>query len=291
MGGRITLDSRPNAGSCFTVALPAQMPLEADAMTRPALLGGLQARIMLGDPVLRAELADQLQFLGIDLLPDDDEHWAAVGPTPDFRFIDAAALPRLARPGAAPAAARLRTFLVSIDDVATLPPGVDGILQAPWRESTLWQCLTEASARARATAAPAQGIVLVVEDNDVNAELSRTMFELAGVRVLHARDGAAAVALVAAQPFDTVYMDVQMPVMDGFEATRRIRALEARGELPLRPGQERAWSRLPVVALTANALPGDRERCLAAGFDDFLAKPFSLVHAEASVRRWVRPTG
>jgi len=89
-------------------------------------------------------------------------------------------------------------------------------------------------------------------------------------------DGAEAVAAVTRVPYDAVLMDCQMPVLDGFEATRRIRA-EARPDQP----------RLPVIAMTANVLDGERDRCLAAGMDDYLAKPVRLTDLAQTLRRWV----
>ena len=106
--------------------------------------------------------------------------------------------------------------------------------------------------------------VLLVEDNEINRMVARAVLEGAGHRVSEATDGAQAVAIHAAQRFDCVLMDCQMPVMDGLEATRHMREFEtAQGR-----------RRTPIIALTANAMRGDRERCLEAGMDDFLAKPY-----------------
>ena len=106
-----------------------------------------------------------------------------------------------------------------------------------------------------------KGRVLVVDDNAVNQKLAVRLLERAGCRCDVARSGLEAVEAVRERFYDLVFMDCQMPEMDGLEATRRIRQAEA-------PGR-----RLPVVAMTAEALPGDRERCLAAGMDDYLTVP------------------
>ena len=106
--------------------------------------------------------------------------------------------------------------------------------------------------------------VLLVEDNEINRMVARAVLEGGGHRVTEAADGAQAVTTHAAQAFDCVLMDCQMPVMDGLEATRRIRAHET----------ARGVRRAPIVALTANTMQGDREHCLAAGMDEFLAKPY-----------------
>jgi signal transduction histidine kinase/CheY-like chemotaxis protein len=110
------------------------------------------------------------------------------------------------------------------------------------------------------------GRVLVVEDNEVNALVVRGMLEQMGVDAELAVDGQKALARMGQTPYDLVLMDCQMPVLDGWEATRIWRAREAR----LRQNQ-----RLPIVALTASAAAGERERCLHAGMDDYLSKPFT----------------
>jgi signal transduction histidine kinase/CheY-like chemotaxis protein/HPt (histidine-containing phosphotransfer) domain-containing protein len=110
------------------------------------------------------------------------------------------------------------------------------------------------------------GHVLLVEDHPINQTVAKMMLTHLGLRVSLAADGAEAVERVREQAFDLVLMDCQMPVMDGFEATRRIRAWErAQGHR----------SALPIIALTANALAGDREACVAAGMSDYLSKPVS----------------
>jgi CheY-like chemotaxis protein len=110
--------------------------------------------------------------------------------------------------------------------------------------------------------------VLLAEDNPVNQELARVMLEDLGCQVTLATNGKQALDALSQASFDVVLMDCQMPEMDGFEAVRRLReASEPRGS-------GSTPSQVPVVALTANALAGDAARCLAAGFSDYLAKPF-----------------
>jgi len=118
--------------------------------------------------------------------------------------------------------------------------------------------------------------VLLVEDNVVNQRLGVTMLEKAGCRVSLAQNGQEAVEYCRLTPFDMVFMDCQMPVMDGFEATRAIRELEG----PV--------SKVPIVALTANAMSGDRDRCVAVGMDDYLPKPFSYASLSDMVHRYTR---
>jgi signal transduction histidine kinase/ligand-binding sensor domain-containing protein/CheY-like chemotaxis protein len=119
-------------------------------------------------------------------------------------------------------------------------------------------------APAAATVSPSSAAihVLLVEDNMVNQKLARRLVENAGYTVVCAMDGRKAVEACAAQHFDLVLMDLQMPHMDGFEATAELRRREAR-----------SGGHLPIIALTANAMPGDRERCLEAGMDGYVSKP------------------
>lgn len=147
----------------------------------------------------------------------------------------------------------------------------------------LWLHLPPCPAPAPASSTPAEprsvtplaGTVLLVEDNAVNAIVAEASLQQLGLTVTTVGDGLAAVNACAARRYPLVLMDCQLPGLDGFEATRRIRAAEQRtGAAPMR-----------IVALTANALAGDRERSLAAGMDDHLAKPFTRDELHAVVRR------
>jgi CheY-like chemotaxis protein len=131
----------------------------------------------------------------------------------------------------------------------------------------------------------ARSRVLLAEDNDVNALLARRMLEKVGCVVVHVTDGVAAVDAVRSSldghqpPFDLVLMDLHMPRLGGIEATAELRRLAA---LPGGP----PLSMPPIVALTANAFAEDRQRCLAAGLDDYLAKPFDKHELLAMIERW-----
>ncbi|NBR27681.1 MAG: response regulator [Betaproteobacteria bacterium] len=115
--------------------------------------------------------------------------------------------------------------------------------------------------------------VLLVEDNGVNRKLATRLLEKLGHRVNEAHDGAIAVAMTAGHDYDVILMDMQMPVMDGLEATRAIRAREIDGR------------HVPIIALTANAMSGDRERCLEAGMDDYVSKPIEATALIAALHR------
>jgi len=133
----------------------------------------------------------------------------------------------------------------------------------------------------RAPREPAQRIgharVLVAEDNAVNVKVATRMLAKCGCRVDVAANGREALELFGQLPYDIIFMDCQMPEMDGFEATAEIRLLEGNGP------------RVPIVALTANAMAGDRERCLAAGMDDFISKPIKEDDLSKALDRWVQP--
>jgi len=119
--------------------------------------------------------------------------------------------------------------------------------------------------------------LMLVEDNEVNQLVTRGMLSKLGFQVKTVSNGETALALLEQEPFDLVLMDCMMPEMDGFEVTRRLREIE----------QNKASLRTPVVAVTANTAEGVQARCLAAGMDDFLAKPVHLDALETVLRRWL----
>jgi two-component system, sensor histidine kinase and response regulator len=125
-------------------------------------------------------------------------------------------------------------------------------------------------------ASPLQGTVLLVEDNPINQALAKAMLTKLGVSVSLAENGQEALERFAAQAFDLVLMDCQMPVMDGYAATAALRTLTV----------SRA-ARLPIIAVTANTMPGDERKCLDAGMDGFLAKPFTLQQLQAVLAQWL----
>lgn len=125
---------------------------------------------------------------------------------------------------------------------------------------------------------PAPYRVLLAEDNESNALLADVALRhfRCDVRVVH--DGAAAVAAATSEPYDVIFMDYHMPVLDGLHATQSIRRFE----------QEHRRRRTPIVAITASAMPSERQNCLSAGMDDVLVKPFVLNELELMLKRWAK---
>ena len=121
------------------------------------------------------------------------------------------------------------------------------------------------------------GVVLLVEDNIVNRMIGAEMLKSFGIDVLEAEDGAQALTVLSQQHVDLVLMDIQMPVLDGYAATRKVRERETRLRLP----------RVPIVALTANAFDEDAAQSLAAGMDAHLAKPYSRLQLRDLLQRWL----
>jgi two-component system sensor histidine kinase/response regulator len=288
MGGTIGVDSEPGVGSRFWFELPltaAQEPaVDVDAVKLP----GTHVLVVDDHAINRRILERQLAPLGCRTTlaasaREAEAAWnasVAAGDAPDVVLLDhdlpdGTGLSVAAHVRGTPAGANVPLVLMS--SLGTRPSGADGaarldrMLSKPVRPATLAACLREVLGRARgaapapvSAAAPLEGRrVLVVEDNPVNQKLARRLLEKLGARVELADHGAHALDLLHTTAFDAVLMDCQMPVMDGYECTRRVRAGDAGPDA----------RRLPIVALTANAMSGDRERCLAAGMTSYLTKP------------------
>ncbi|MBV8708724.1 MAG: response regulator [Acidobacteriaceae bacterium] len=115
--------------------------------------------------------------------------------------------------------------------------------------------------------------ILMAEDNQINQRVGKLILQRAGFNIDLVSDGYEALEAHKAKPYDLILMDCQMPTMDGFEASRQIRSLNQRQPV--------------IVAVTANALVGERERCLSAGMDDYLSKPFQAEQLVAVVKKWM----
>jgi CheY-like chemotaxis protein len=182
-------------------------------------------------------------------------------------------------------AARLVMLTSTVDRRADArDAGVQHYLTKPVRRARLLEAVAEAmgtpaatapSAAAPAAAAVSGQTILVVEDNAVNQRVIEAMLTKRGFAVECAENGRLGLERILAHEYALVFMDCQMPEMDGYEATAALRERERGGE------------HMTVVAMTANAMKGDRERCLAAGMDDYLAKPLRPEELDAVLERWL----
>ena len=193
-----------------------------------------------------------------------------------------------------PQLAELKLLLLSTERGAADPvqrreAGVAFQLIKPARECDLFDCIVTPPRAseglrihpphaARHTTRRQRRRVLLAEDNPVNVEVALAMLDSLGLDVVCAHNGEQALHAAQAEDFDLVLMDCQMPLMDGFAATAEIR------RQALHDGHARM---LPIVAITANALQGDREACLAAGMDDYLSKPFTQQELASTLARWI----
>ena len=290
MRGSMGLTSEPSRGSRFSFRIPVGVPrVELPAVTPAADLGA----IVIGmHPVIRSFVCDTIS-VDCSHVISVDSSIGAIEALQDFGprisririVIDSNAAARMEQTvsGLRAAAAPRHVDVIALmppDADVTPPVGVNLCLVKPLCTLDLNAAPAPAdtaqSTRIRALPlSGSRGRALVVEDNAVNQEMARAMLDMLGFHVTTASNGREGVLAAAADPaLDLILMDCQMPVMDGLAAARAIREAEDES------------SRVPIVALTGNAMPGDREACVAAGMDDYLAKPFSLAALKAMVDRW-----
>lgn len=288
MGGEVTLTSKLGAGSIFSFELPVRIAAE-----NPAPIDVQKGTVVVAtqNRVVRRSLGLQLGALGtgpVVFAETPDEALAALKQHKGATLLcdlplAAAAGQKLAR--ASDHALVLLSPLARGRLESFKRAGFSGYLIKPIRQASLAERLSMDEASERRTerldsptpkAAPVGGRlrVLLAEDNQINAVLATAIVKRAGHHVDVAGNGQEALETLAQAPYDVVLMDMHMPVMDGLEATRRIRALE----------NEDAC--VPVIALTANAMRADRETCMAAGMDDFLSKPFDPADLVAKLEEW-----
>jgi two-component system, sensor histidine kinase and response regulator len=295
MGGQIHLASTPGAGSAFAVeiSLPKGPEPRASEAARD-FYKGQHVLLAVGSQALREALREQLEFCG----------WLVT----EGRTFDEA-MSRHTSPAATPPAlaiidqptdqCSLPTVLLTSmarakdEDKSTGSPKVV-TLNKPARQSALLNAIASAissntrvpeirrgarieNERPGGTEVPRGLRVLLVEDNLVNQLVARRMLEQQGCHVDVAGDGGEGISATAAVAYDIVFMDIQMPSVDGLTATAEIR---------LRERSTGAHS--PIIAMTAHAMEGDRERCLAAGMDDYVSKPISREAIAAVLVRWGR---
>jgi two-component system sensor histidine kinase/response regulator len=317
MGGRIDVESSPGLGSTFWFTARFEEST-AQVEQRPlADLAGRRVLIVDDNQTNRRILAHQLEGWGmmpmiatggedalglLERSVDTGEPFDIAVLDLQMPDIDGLALTR--RIKATPSIAHLPIVLLTSlgqrgQAAMAESAGVAAYLTKPVRQAHLEQCLASviggaAALHATAAADPVnQSIVtrhtlaesnraarvriLLAEDNTVNQRVASKMLEQLGCLVDVAPDGVQAVKAVETGTYDLVLMDCQMPEMDGFDATRAIRQREGTGR------------RIPILAMTANALAGDRERCLEAGMDGYLSKPVRPDELAAAISEWLSP--
>jgi len=291
LGGDIGVTSTLGAGSRFWITLPLSAVSSTDAGQTSWNAGVGSALVVLQDELAAKALEKELQAGGMQVWSCQTGHRALerLALTSFGLVLVDEALPDMTgyeliarlRSGKATASVPIVMLTSSKPSTARIhaaeaqasPP--DARIGRPVRRDQLREAVTRAlSGGQPATAGPAAAAshpslqlrVLLVEDSPVNREVAIGMLQSVGCTVETASDGSIGVEQALSWSYDVILMDCQMPLMDGFEATRRIRAAEAaNGQPPM-----------PIIALTANALQGDRERCLEAGMSDFVSKPFTI---------------
>ncbi|EZP30801.1 hybrid sensor histidine kinase/response regulator [Pseudomonas sp. RIT288] len=282
MQGRLTISSEAGFGSQFCAELP--LPCHTRAVMPPPLHGKVLA-ITAASSGLAELLKTLLPVWGVtyEQRTMDDP---LLGLSPDLLITDCpeclfSLRPTLSAPILVVTA--YGSFMPSEEAVALAPlqqqarPLARNALYQILRRILLADITTINDAQLESLAVQRRGRVLLVEDNPVNQLVAKGMLGKLGCDVVVAAHGAEALDQLEHDEFDLVLMDCNMPVMDGYEASRQIR-------------QSGRWPHLPIVALTANAMSEERERCRAAGMSDYLAKPFRREELAALLDQWIPTT-
>ncbi|NIE73839.1 response regulator [Pantoea sp. Ap-967] len=283
MHGHLNIQSQPGAGSRFAADLPLATHTEAVA---PAPLQGRVAALSTAGSGLSELLQGLLPGWGLSYQRHDDPA-ALPQATPDLLITDDLEHLFQLRPA-------LKVPILLVTAYGNFLPSEQSAQLAPLHQlarplarNALYQTLRRTLqghapehplATPQLTAAEGRARILLVEDNPVNQLVAKGMLAKLGCQVQVATQGVEALEWLEQEDFDLVLMDCNMPVMDGYEASRRIR-------------QSGRWTDLPIVALTANAMPEERERCRAAGMNDYLAKPFRREELLALIDHWVPVSG
>ena len=301
MGGRIGLDSTPSQGTTFWFEVPL-LKVSGDITAREAAIGDARLLLLSGDPRLRQRLGMLLPNWGLRVSTaettqealDRLRNAASQGPPWAYSIVladlagmrgTAIALQRNLQRRAMYGEVRL----VWLQGDEALPEGLpaeatvvarsaaDGLLRAALAQVREPAIAPVAVLPSSDAVRPLHGRVLLVEDNPVNALVAQRLLATLGLQCDTAAQGEIALVRMAVVRYDLVLMDCQMPVLDGYAASRQRRQDEALSGLP----------RVPIVAMTANAMAGDRQRCLDAGMDDYLPKPVTRAELQACLSRWL----
>ncbi len=306
MGGEIGVESTPGQGSTFWFVIPLEKALQLPQQPRPsrADLAGLRVLIVDDSSINRSFLEQTFDAWGVYQRSASNGQEAlqilrnslTQGRPFDLAIVDEV-MPgmkgkELALQIVKESAVQIRVVMMTNREMSERERAVlAGCIAKPVRESLLYNYISEIIKRPTSTPVPTasdaqEGLpgsylgtrVLVVEDNRANQQVAIGMLQRLGCRTEVAVSGREALETVGRNGYDLVLMDCNMPNMDGYEATARIRALEGKG------------SHVPIVAMTANVREHDSERCFAAGMDDFLAKPLRLEVLRDKLQHWLPQT-
>ncbi|MBS1140124.1 MAG: Response regulator [Proteobacteria bacterium] len=304
MGGSIGVESSPGKGASFSVELDLALgELPALSSEKPAVAATGARVLIVDDSTTQRDILLTLlrgrgfmsdgassSLAGLSMLKaaaEKGEPYALL--LIDLQMPDLSGSEVVRALRADEQLAKTRVIIISaemdaLSKAETASLQIAACLPKPVRQADLQRAIEAALYRRSSTDASAvnnpsrklRGRVLIAEDNESNLVVARAQLERMGLEVITAGDGQQALDLLAGEVVDLVLMDCQMPVLDGFAATMALRERE------LPSGQH-----LPVIALTANAMKGDRERCRAAGMDEYLAKPYTGEELLALLARWL----
>jgi CheY-like chemotaxis protein len=307
MQGELTVESTKDVGTTFCCTVPLRLtenpPKAATTLAPTSSLTGRRLLVVEDNATNRRIIEEQVRPLGLqcDFAANAKTALALMYAAASQREPFEAAIVDMKLPGmsglelaaaikSTPSLASMRLLMLTSVDASggerlARNAGIDAYVTKPVRQRELHLELarifgTAPQGKVQKTEGPVSrrpARVLLAEDNALNRQVAIAMLQRAGHVVQVAENGARAVEALADGSFDVVLMDCQMPEMDGFAATAAVRELESTG---------RRSGRVPIIALTANAMEGDRELCLAAGFDDYLAKPFKQQDLLGIVDRW-----
>jgi two-component system sensor histidine kinase/response regulator len=309
MGGRLGLTSSLGEGSTFWFELSLRRADDVPSLEKGAdhrSLSGQRALVVDDNATNRRILRQQLLSWGVEAVEAADGFQAldlALTAAHDGRTFDLGVVD-LNMPGmdgielahalkADPATSETMLFLLSssgqrLEAAESHLTGFAASLTKPVRSSELFDCLitslnsgstlvpTATPARKRSEISKVAGLILLVEDNKVNQLVGSKVLQNLGYSFTIANNGVEAVSAFRSGTYDAIIMDCQMPEMDGYEATAAIRQSEG------------SASHIPIIAMTAAAMEGDREKCIAAGMDDFVTKPIRLDAVSTALARWVK---
>ncbi|KUE81651.1 hypothetical protein ATO46_01570 [Aeromonas schubertii] len=294
MGGEIRVTSTPEVGSCFSfdLRLGLQSAKARQYVTSLNELNGMHALVVDDNPLAREIMQSLLQAMGltVTLAEDGDGAIRQVRSRPfavvfmDWQLpgMDGLEACQQIRP-LAPDCKLVLVTAHSRELALQSHNEIDALIIKPVNPSVLFNCLADlfhhpqplpSGSESQPLPTLAGARLLLVEDNPTNQEIAVGLLEPHGARVQIANHGEEALAWLGRETFDLVLMDMQMPVLDGVSATRRIR-------------DNPAWRSLPIIAMTANAMHQDVERCLECGMNDHIGKPIDVKEMLAKIAKWL----